>query len=315
VKLGIVVVYVVRPENGPLLELHLDKIRTLTTVPYTIYAGASRLEPQFVSRLEREPQVKICRLAPTDLRLAEEHSYNLEQLVGAAVDDGVTHVAIMHPDSFPLRSGWAEAIAARFTDDCALATISQDGAFTQYTACLFFPREFWLESKPAFLLSADEQASLEYERFSREHEHNPVNSGVGFVFRAYCEGRSIWPLDAALAESEHSYCTIHGGLIFHLKGAARYEQLTKYERAFRSKTAVRVFQKLRARLKRRVPERIRRQAQPAAFLITNSGERILYSEARAELLADPEAYLDRLVKATDAGDIPEHPAPTHPASY
>ena len=105
-QLGIVVVYQASMEHAELFNIHLNQIDRCTDVPYTIYAAANRSTPEIRALLADRPRVRICNCPSTDLRGLWEHSFYLEELVKTAVEDGVTHIAVLHMDSFPILPGW-----------------------------------------------------------------------------------------------------------------------------------------------------------------------------------------------------------------
>ena len=172
--LGIVVVYKVKEENGALLDLHLNQIGLMTNVPYTIYAGVHNLQPEFRRRLEVESNLKICLLPETDLRMHAEHSFYLERLVRTAIDDGVSHVVILHVDSFPIRPDWVETILNSLTGEYVLTTVSHDHYLIHYTVCLFFTKKYYQTYNPSFLLSESDRSSQEYQHFKMEYPHHRI---------------------------------------------------------------------------------------------------------------------------------------------
>jgi hypothetical protein len=105
VKLGVVAVYLFGEEVEPLLGVHLRQIEKTTHAPYTIYGSVNRLAPTLRRQLETAPRVKTFELPATELRGGREHAYYLDELVQIAVDDGSTHIAVLHLDSFPIRPG------------------------------------------------------------------------------------------------------------------------------------------------------------------------------------------------------------------
>jgi hypothetical protein len=215
VRLGIVVVYMAEDDQQALLELHLGRIARHTAVPYTIHGVAARLAPGCRQRLEQSPNLRLHDLAPTELRRSGEHSYYLEQLVRAAVDDGATHVVTLHLDSFPVRDGWVDALVGTLSDSCAFATIEGIN-----TACLLFHRDFYHRYRPAFRLTPAEQASRQVESYVRErrpHRH----SGVGYGLRAWENGMRWHEMRVSGGRADASGDAIYDDLIFHLGGAMR----------------------------------------------------------------------------------------------
>jgi hypothetical protein len=262
VRLGIVVVYLVEPENGELLDLHLRKVRSMTRVPYKLYAGIKQLAPPLLQRLEREPCLEILPLPETDLRTCAEHSFYLERLIPRAIADGVTHIAIMHSDSFPVRPDWVETIAAQLTESRVLATISRDGFLDQPSACLFFRADFWAESQPRLRLTNVDCSSPEYACFSRAHPHYAQDSGIGYVFRAYTAGKTFLALEGpSVSESRGRFGAVYGDLVFHLAAAYRYGKPKEEERSAATRTLLGALVGAKKQLKRYFPTAIRRRTR------------------------------------------------------
>jgi hypothetical protein len=304
-KLGIVVVYLVSEENEKLLNLHLSQIERHTTVPYAIYGSINRLLPKFQSKLKSNPKITICQCPGTDLRDVEEHSFYLDHLVQTAIEDGSSHVVTLHVDSFPIRSGWAEELAGKLSESQVFATSS----YGAYTACLFFHRDFYLKHHPTFLLSKADRSSPKYKQFCKEAGHLH-HSGIGYLFKAYQEGLSWYPL-TELHGGDSGYIfisSIYDDCIFHLGSVTKFERRPLGEtnllgirkwvyrhiwaptvRAILDMgTQQRVLGKKRFVMIRR-PLRWgwRHIGRPKFYVPT-------FEDARKQLLEDPESYLNSL---------------------
>jgi hypothetical protein len=220
-KLGILNNYVVNEKDEKLLDLHLNQIERHTKVPYAIYATINRLLPQFRPKMGRHPRVKICECPTAHLPINEDFAYYLEHLIPMAIEDGCTHIAILHVDSFPVRSDWAEELAAKLSDSYVFAAPS----YGAYTACLFFQPDFYLKYRPAFHLSEEERSSAKYMLFCRELEHIP-HCGIGYLFKAYSEGLPWYPFaESNKRKARYGYfCSIYDDLVFHLGGVWTYSE-------------------------------------------------------------------------------------------
>ncbi len=220
-KLGIAVVYLVSEDNEKLLDLHLSQIEKHTTVPYTVYGSINRLLPKFHPKLKSNPKTKVCECPMTHRLDVEEHSFYLEHLVRTAIEGGSSHVVTLHVDSFPIRSGWAEEFAGKLSGFHTFATPS----YGAYTACLFFHRDFYLKYHPTFLLSEADRSSPEYKQFCKEAKHLP-HSGIGYLFKAYQEGLSWYPLmELHRGSSRYIFISsIYDDCIFHLGSAAKLDR-------------------------------------------------------------------------------------------
>lgn len=319
-KLGIAVVYMVSERNERLLDLHLSQIEKNTTFPYTIYAAVNRLLPQFREKLEANPQVKICpcetyvpgsgllrqdqeQLAAKGLAFLDskyEHSWYLEQLIRQAIDDGVTHVALFHVDSFPVRFGWDRELVARFSDRCMLAGTARDTKvdYKPLTAGILFTREFYLTYQPRLLLMQEEADSPDYQRYAQAYPHSG-GSGVGYGFRMFMEDLTWYPLFRSNLGGNHAlFGTVHGDMIFHLMATAVVDQQNAVDYTVRTSqrhglvgamaklSIVMVPEVFRKRVRNHLSVRIKKWYR--------SNDREDWERERALLLEDPEGYLSYL---------------------
>lgn len=296
-KLGILVVYMVSEEHEKLLELHLRRIEQHTTVPYTIYGSVNRLLPQYRQRLKEHPKVRLHEFPATDLRGPEEHSYYLEHLVRLAIEDGASHMVTLHVDSFPIRDGWVEALIGKLSASCVFSTIAGIN-----TACLVFHRDFYLEYRPTFLLSEEEQHSAEYNRYFQE-VRPIIHSGIGYGFKAYQAGLSWYYMRKSSRPAELDGPAIYDDLVFHLRGAVRlsdgssptipklvrrigYVRFESFQRAIHAITPTRIRLLLRTTFRRSM-ELLIDQTRIGWQL----GDMV---SARDQLLKDPASYIEQL---------------------
>jgi hypothetical protein len=301
-KLGIAVVYLVREGNERLLDLHLESIRTHTGVPYIIYASAKRLAAGMQATLGRRPEVRMLDLPVTALRTSEEHAWYLEQLIAAALDDGVTHVAVFHVDSFPIRPGWARETAEALSERRPFAAAVRDTRCDDkpFTAFMLIESEFLRRRRPHLLLDAGERRSAAYRRYRRRFPHHP-DSGVGFGLLAYREGLEWLRLERSNRGEDHAHFgSIYGDTAFHL-GAAAWRR--KDFPGSRGPTGV---LDLRARLgpvlggvlpagARAWLKRVMSRAVPALDIEAKyAANQAAFDAVRQRLLADPDAYLAHL---------------------
>lgn len=316
-KLGIAVVYMVSERNERLLDLHLSQIEKNTTIPYTIYGSANRLLPRFREKLEANLHVKICPcetyVAGSGLLAHEreqqaanglvrqdckyEHSWYLEQLIRQAIDDGVTHVALFHVDSFPVRYGWDRELIARFSGRCVLAGVVRDTKrdYKPLTAGMLFPREFYLKYQPKLVLTQEQLDSPAYQQYCQACPHCG-DSGAGYGFRMFMEGLTWHPLVRSNLGGHHAlFGSVHGDMIFHLMATAVVDQQNDVGytvRPSQRKGLVGAMARLSIRL---VPNALRRRARTHLSARIKkwhrSDDRQEWERERALLLEDPEAYL------------------------
>ncbi len=224
-KLGILVVYLVSEDNERLIDIHLDQIKKNTTTDFVLYACTNMLLPQFVDKLKQFKYVKLNKFSKyngpiEDRRGAKEHSYYLDQLIKVAIKDNVTHFAIFHPDSFPVKPGWENELSKKLTESLVLISI-----FPQMSGCAFFSRNFYLNNKPSLLPKSQEELSLQWAKFQKTNEpSNLIETGMGYAFKAYTEGLIWYKLKRSNREEyHHHFGGIYDDLIFHLGSASGYK--------------------------------------------------------------------------------------------
>lgn len=296
IKLGVVVVYLVKEDNERLLDLHLGQIGKCTRVPYTIYGSANRLLPKFRKKLEQNPRVKICECRHTHLTGIKEHSFYLEQLVNYAIEEGSSHVAVFHVDSFPIRSDWFEEVYARLSESCVLVAIMNGEIFDEkpHSSFMFFHRDFYLKYKPTFLLSEEGFSSRKYEEYCRNFKHI-LEGGVGYGFKIYSEGLKWYPLRRSNQGEDHSLIgSIYDDIIFHLGAAQRNAKhfnkaVLEFERHFKRRLSALLPESIISVLKWGL-------LKPKMILYSHifSKNHKAFNFARTQLLEDPESYINFL---------------------
>lgn len=301
-KLGIAVVYLVREDSGPLLDLHLRQIERFTSEPFTIHAAAPRLDPQFRAVLARCPRVRCHDLPDAGLRGEHEHTHYLERLIDAALADGATHIAVFHVDSFPVRPGWATELAGALSDRRPFAAAVRDVVHDDkpFTAFLLARREFIQTWRPTLLLTPAALRSSTYRAYLRRYPHHP-DSGVGWGLLAYREGLDWVRLERTDAGRDRAHFgAVHGDTVFHL-GAASWDR--KDFPASRDPTRLLALRSwlarhlaphmppgLRARIKGVVSRRVGGFDIEAKYRLHEEA----FRAARDRLLADPDGTIELL---------------------
>jgi hypothetical protein len=300
-RLGIAVVYLVSERNKPLLDLHLERIVRHTRVPFTIFGVVNRPAPWLENKLSL-PFVRLCELPPTEERGPAEHSYYLDRLLLEAARDGVTHVATLHVDSFPVRDGWAEELSAQLDSRAPFAAAVRDEGVDckPFTSAILARADFLGRHRPTLLLSPEAMAAREYRRYRREFPHHP-DSGVGWGFTAWRHGLTWLPLKRSNRGQDHiHFGSIHGDTFFHL-GAASWTR-KDFPGSVAPTAALRLRARLAPILRRLLPTSAREQLSSGIgrrfprldTARTYRANEEAFEKVRARLLADPEGYVNFL---------------------
>ena len=302
-KLGIVVVYLVREGNERLIDLHLESIRRNTSVSYTIYGCATRLVRALRERLAGDPAVTLVDLPATGLR-KKRGARELPGAVDTGRDRGGRDARRrssrgLVPDPKRLVRGPGERYSAPARPFAAAVRESRLD-FKPFTAGMLITREFLLERRPRFLLDAAERASADYRRYRRRFRHHH-DSGVGYGFFAFREGVEWFPLERTNRGEDHCHFgSIYGDTFFHLGAAAWKRKDFPGSRAPTGALEVRA--RLSSRLSRFVPERVRigiKRAVNRTVPALDIGRKYAANErefeiVRARLFSDPDSYVNYL---------------------
>jgi hypothetical protein len=220
-KLGITVVYFVKKGEGWLIDLHLQYIRQNTKVPYTIYAAVNRLQKEYRSKLEDAVDVNVCDFKNTNEIAGRENSYYQEQLFRIAMNNGCTHIAVLHVDSFPVSHDWVDFMMEKLEEGCQLTAIEriEEKDFKPHSSFIFFPVSYYQNYKPALRLSEEEEAQELYRKYSRKFTHIK-DSGYGFGYQLFKDNLKWYPLHRSNKKQDHEIMAgIYGDRVFHLGGA------------------------------------------------------------------------------------------------
>lgn len=302
IELAIAVVYLVHDDDGPLLELHLSQIQRNTTVPYRIYAAVNRLQPKFCDLLAARPDARICDCEPTRLRGVREHSHYLTQLVDRALSDGASHIALLHVDSFPIERGWARKLENALEPDVELAGVALreiGDEVVPRTICLFCPREFYDTYMRVGSMTELPRGHWLYREYRRLRPgRDDPGDPYGFVLHNLQLG---WHrmLRTNVVDDHYVLGGIYDDLVFHLGAAARTRknfvapappggEAAGPGILHRAASAI-VPHPVRAA----IPDAFRRLWSPRQVASAEAGRRA-FESIRAQLLADPQGYIDYL---------------------
>ena len=237
IKLGIVVVYWVDDDNEKLLDIHLHQVKENTSSNFTLYACINLLNPRFLGKFNKFNFIRPIKctdyIGPNDAkRGAKEHSHNLSQLINIAIKDGVSHIAIFHPDSFPIRKNWDYKYLDLLTDNIELISI-----FPHMTGFMLFSVAIYKKYNPNLLPSDEEQISRDWQEFEKYNKSkNLVESGMGFAYNIFSDGKKWLKLsDILYKNSSQLYGEYFDNSIFHLGSASDYKNRTRRNIAIHKK--------------------------------------------------------------------------------
>ncbi len=217
-KLGIVVVYLMNEDDENLLKIHLDFIKKYTPQDFTIYAAANRLHQHLKSILKSHDFVRICSIPDTNLRLAYENTYYLQHLIDIALEDNCTHIALFHPDSFPIKYNWFQTVIDNIGNSYAMAAIVTNLVTNNkpHSSFMLFEKEFYLKYSPKLIPDFTTLHTPIYREYIKEHSVL-VETGIGYGFCLYHNKLNYYKLLHSNKNYIHpDFALIYDDLIFHI---------------------------------------------------------------------------------------------------
>lgn len=314
-KLGILVVYFVDDSEGAVLQLHLDAFRRLTESNHTIYAAANRLSLKFVEILKNAPNVKVCTLPGTELRMSREHAYYLDQLADVAIRDGCSHLCTFDVDSFPIRKSWDLALASNLTHEKPVAAVlrKENGdSVLAHPCCTFFGSPFWIKYKPRFLPSWQECDKLSCKWFLLRHL-SEGDTGIGISYTLQKHGLGWHKMLRSNANNDHYLIGgIYDDLIFHLGASTRGKKQFRGDLQF---VTMPLFTRLRLAIGRYLPTWLFRRAIVNGAMFQRDhllgpiqrDNQQAFERVRNRLIEYGDRYFDYLLGENNQLDEPRKP--------
>ena len=221
-KLGILCVYLVSPEEEGLLDLHLSQIRKCTKQPYQIYAAIVRTPQYLADKIYGYHDIDVICKDDASLRGMYEHSYYLEKLNAAAIEDGVTHVVTLHLDSFPINSNWFDSLFSRLDKNIVIGSLEKIN-----TACIFYKADFFSKYRASYLMPNALECTKQQNDFFSEYQ--VINhSGTGLFYAAYkSDAKGVFLEEQKKHIGYGQYAGFFDGGIFHLGGVVRFTELKR----------------------------------------------------------------------------------------
>ncbi len=220
--LAILVVYFLRSDDDlPILELHLDRIERHTTTPFVVYGVANRVSNAARRQLKSRPWVRLCEVAPTEMRGSREHGYYLDALTELAFADGFDRIVTLDVDSFPISDDWVATLCRAAPPETGVAGIlrvENGDSMLPHPSCVTIPAAFFERYRPSF--SPDSDRTDQFRRFLRT-TGQAGDTGLGLAY-------TLWSHDLAWGKVERTNAVdlhpiiagIYGDCVFHLAGVA-----------------------------------------------------------------------------------------------
>ena len=292
-KLGIIVVYLVSPENEQLFDIHLKQIKKNTVSDYVIYANINMLSNNVLLKFNK-PNIKTIKnlnyIGPNEgLRSTFELSHYAEPLIEYAIRDGMTHIVMMHPDSFPVKEGWDQILARQLTSKTVLISI-----FPAMSASMFFHKKFYLKYHPRLLPSSKDIKTPSYKEFVKSiNAENLLEPGMGYAYEIY-KRKLKWEILARSNKGEDHYHfgSIFKDLVFHL-GASEHKDrsFTNYQEQNFIPSIKRTFGKILSPI---IKEKIKTSKLQEFLRPEIKMHQYYHSTVKESLYIDPEGYIEFL---------------------
>jgi hypothetical protein len=230
-KLGILVVYLVSPEAGWVLEKHLEHLaKTKPFMSFRIYAAVHKLEDRYRSMLRRFDFVKVIDLPPKSLRGSEEHGTYLDMLAAHAVRDGCDFVCTFDVDSWPICDDWIEVSWNLITQNRAVAAAilrAENGdTVLPHPSFIFIQANLFHHAECRFWVTESDMRD-DMRAFGKSNNQR-IDTGFGLGYFLHKQGLDWVKLRRSNRKDYHYVMAgVYNDLIFHLGAGARKKMFAR----------------------------------------------------------------------------------------
>ncbi|WP_323004487.1 hypothetical protein [Denitromonas sp.] len=218
-KLAILVVYFLRDENIPILDLHLKSLNAYTEGDFVIYGVAPRVSDAVRSRLAGVPNLEMVDVEPTGFVGSKEHSYYLNKLCEHAIANGAERLCTMDVDAFPVIEGWNRQLESEIGAGNHLAAVfrqENNDTALPHPSCCYFSSEFYRRYAPTFLPDESVLSGPEFSEFLSTTGQKP-DSGIGVGFTVWKHQLPWKRLYRSNKRNDHYLLAgLYGDIVFHL---------------------------------------------------------------------------------------------------
>jgi hypothetical protein len=224
-KVGILVVYFVTPENDWVLQKHLRHLAaTSPGTDFRVYAAANRLSPRYRSLLCAYDFIRVIPLPSVRTRESAEHGTYLDMLVEYALADGCNYICTLDVDSWPIQPDWINIIEELLTKQNAVAASilrAENGDTVLPHPSFSFVRAELFRDKDCRFWTDENMRSNKFRNFLHMHKQfGDTGAALGF----FLESRKLpWVRLLRSNRKNHHYLMagIYENLIFHVGASSR----------------------------------------------------------------------------------------------
>ncbi len=299
-KLALLVVYVFDEKTRKLFDIHLERIRRHTDCEYRIFAAAHKLSSELRQVVAKQPDIELVDCNPrTDSGVRIEHSDCLEKLAAFALERDFSHCMTIHLDSFPIADHWLDNLLESLRQGAVLASVVPNG----YSAGLLWPRTFSEQWNPRMLVPEKVRESERFAEFVKDFpDIDHVETGLGYI---YCAWEAGLPWRQIRTDHERK---IYDNIFYHLVGAT-FRTWTDAQKIRKDRGTQLLWGLIKPGL-RLLPLQTQRRVRELFIdkeKMTRDGSVRSKREEIEALIADPDTYIDNLIKSFSPPELQPSP--------
>lgn len=234
-KLGILVVYFVSPDNDWVIKKQLDHFaKSVPFMDFTVYASANRLSSEYKDILRSYEFVEIVDLPIISERGSAEHGTYLDMLAAYAVSKGCDFISTFDVDSWPIDNDWIrisyEKLVANKTKALAILRAENGDTVLAHPSFTFVEAELFKNSDCRYWVP-EENRSTEFSRyFAKHNQFCDTGASLAYFFH---NNRIGWTkiLRSNAVNYHYLMAGIYDDFIFHVGASSRNDLIFRKEDA------------------------------------------------------------------------------------